>query len=337
MEGLTAKVVLSHRAERSVLDGPRRDDLQSFVVAGRPRLATCSGVAWFRGYHLAVVNLYGQHLRIYRFHSGEGAGGDGVPRLQLLHEMTRGLCYPEDVSVSRDGSLLAITHSMSDDLGVTLHRLDAASSAPDSAWTNLRRGTMGAAFHGVHVSPDGRHLAFTQIGNPAYVEVVRLQSSPGERTCVLENRYAPMKPKSVAFSPDGRFIAVPMSLNARQDAQPMAVAAMLSIHRFDPDRGVVDPTPVARYDRADGPLSFPDMCTFLPYPSGPRYRLLISDQALDAVMAFEFDAEERTLDFRGVFVGGLSFPHGVDASADGRFVAVTNYGDDSVFVARVTG
>ena len=249
--------------------------------------------------------------------------------------MTQGLCYPEDVTVSRDGRLLAVTHSMSDDLGVTLHRLDDASLAPDPAGTNLRRGTLGSAFHGVHFSPDGRHLAFTQIGDPAYVEVVRAESSPGERTCLLENLHAPMKPKSVAFSSDGRFIAVPMALNARQDGRAVTAAAMVAIHGFDADRGVVDPEPAARYDRADGALAYPDTCKFLPSTSARRHRLLISDQALDAVVSFEFDAERRTLDFTGVFVAGLSFPHGVDVSADGRFVAITNYGDDTVCVARV--
>jgi hypothetical protein len=30
-----------------------------------------------------------------------------------------------------------------------------------------------------------------------------------------------------------------------------------------------------------------------------------------------------------------SFPHGIDASADGRFVAITNYGDDTLRIMRL--
>jgi hypothetical protein len=30
---------------------------------------------------------------------------------------------------------------------------------------------------------------------------------------------------------------------------------------------------------------------------------------------------------------GLSFPHDVDVSADGKFAAIANYGDDSVRIA----
>jgi hypothetical protein len=187
-----ASVVLSHVSERSVLHDARIRGLEPFVVAGRKRFATCSGVAWFRGYHLAVVNLYGGHLRVYRFHpSGDGA--DRLARLELLHERIEGLSYPEDVAVSPDGKLLAITHSMSDDLGVSLHQVDAVSLTPGPAEEVLRRGTRGSAFHGVRFSPDSRHVAFTEIGTPGYVEVVRVATTR-ERTCVLENRLAPMKP-----------------------------------------------------------------------------------------------------------------------------------------------
>ena len=124
-----ARLVLSHVSERSVLHDPNVAGLEPFTVAGRKRLATCSGVAWFRGHHLAVVNLYGGHLRVYRFHPG-GDGSATGPRLELLHEMTEGLAYPEDVAVSPDGNLLAVTHSMSDDLGVSLHPIDTVSLAP---------------------------------------------------------------------------------------------------------------------------------------------------------------------------------------------------------------
>ena len=76
---------------------------------------------------------------MYRFHPG-GDGSATRPRLELLHEMTEGLAYPEDVAVSPDGTLLAVTHSMSDDLGVSLHPIDAVSLAPGPAGETLRRG-----------------------------------------------------------------------------------------------------------------------------------------------------------------------------------------------------
>ena len=328
-----ARLVLSHVSERSVLHDPNVAGLEPFTVAGRKRFATCSGVAWFRGHHLAVVNLYGGHLRVYRFHPG-GDGSATGPRLELLHEMTEGLAYPEDVAVSPDGNLLAVTHSMSDDLGVSLHPIDAVSLAPGPAGETLRRGTRGSAFHGVSFSPDSRHLAFTEIGAPGYVEVVRATTTRG-RTCLLENRHAPMKPKSVAFSHDGRFAVIALALNATPGPGAAAPDGLLSVHRFDAGSGVIGEA-LAEMHGADTALGNMEICTFLPSISGTPYRILVANQGADVVTAFTFDPGARTLAFTGIFAAGLSFPHGVDACADGRFVAVTTYGDDSVHIARVT-
>jgi DNA-binding beta-propeller fold protein YncE len=327
----TARLVLSHVSERSVLHDP---NLQPFTVAGRNRLATCSGVAWFRGHHLAVVNLYGGHLRVYSFHPGRD-GSATRPRLELLHEMTEGLSYPEDVAVSPDGNLLAVTHSMSDDLGVSLHPIDAVSLAPRQAGETLRRGSRGSAFHGVSFSSDSRHLAFTEIGAPGYVEVVSVATPRRERTCLLENRRAPMKPKSVAFSRDGRFVVIAMAPNAARVPGGAASDGSLSVHSFDAASGVIGAA-LAETHGADIVLGNMEICTFLPTVSGSPYRILVANQGADMVTAFTFDPGGRTLAFTGIFAAGLPFPHGVDACADGRFVAVTTYGDDSVHIARVT-
>jgi hypothetical protein len=101
------ETVLSHVTERSILQAPNIAEFIPFAVAGRARRATCSGVAWFKGYHLAVVNLYGGHLRVYRFHPGDRDAASA--RLELLHEISDGIESPEDVAVSPDGKLLAGT------------------------------------------------------------------------------------------------------------------------------------------------------------------------------------------------------------------------------------
>ena len=59
-------------------------------------------------------------------------------------------------------------------------------------------------------------------------------------------------------------------------------------------------------------------------------------QKAKPLRADTFDPGARALAFTGIFAAGLSFPHGVDACADGRFVAVTTYGDDTVHIARAT-
>ena len=159
-----------------------------------------------------MVNLYGGHLRVYRFHPG---GVVSPARLELLHELSDGIEFPEDVAVSPDGNLLAVSHSLSKEVRARCLRMDATSLAPIPAREkDTPRGRRSSAFHGVSFSPDSRHLVFTEISTPGYIEVVRVASATRERTCFIENRLAPLKPKSVAFSHDGRFAAVTMALNA---------------------------------------------------------------------------------------------------------------------------
>jgi hypothetical protein len=327
-----SEIVHSHAMERSILHAANVADFVPYAVSGRMRRATCSGVAWFRDYHLAVVNLYGGHLRVYRFHPG---GVVSPARLELLHELSDGIEFPEDVAVSPDGNLLAVSHSLSKEFGVSLFRMDATSLAPIPAREKIRPGAEGVAFHGVSFSPDSRHLVFTEISTPGYIEVVRVASATRERTCFIENRLAPLKPKSVAFSHDGRFAAVTMALNAFLGSQAPPTTGIVSVHRFDAANGVIDAQAVAEFKAPAIDLASMDICKFLPTAPGEPYRILVVDQGADAITLFEFDAEDRTIAPAGVFAGGLSFPHGIDVSTDGRFVAMTNYGDDSVCIARL--
>lgn len=322
-----ANIVLVHVSERSVLEEIDARNLIPYVVAGRKRYATCSGVAWFRGNYLAAVNLYGCHLRIYRFEEDDG----GSPaRLALLHEMHEGLSFPENVAAAPDGSMLAVSHSMSDRHGISLHTIDVASLAPFPYSKMLR---VGRTFHGLNFSRDSRHLAFTEIGTPGYVEVVRVDT--GACTSRLENLYAPLKPKGVSFTHDERFIVLTLAPNVRQEGA-MSSGGMLAVHRFDAALGIIEPEPTALLrDSAGGMLDSVEANTILPPTPGRTCRILAVNQGADTVPAFDFDPEAGTLASAGIFAAGLSFPHGLDASADGRFVAMACYGDDTLRIAEI--
>ena len=94
--------------------------------------------------------------------------------------------------------------------------------------------------------------------------------------------------------------------------------------------GVIGSEALAELQGQSTSFVYVDMCGILPRAAGAPCRILVADQGIDEIVAFDFDAENRTLAFAGRILAGLSFPHGVAASADGRFVAVTTYGDDSL-------
>jgi len=112
---------------------------------------------------------------------------------------------------------------------------------------------------------------------------------------------------------------------------------MVSVHPFDMASGVIASGTVAELQGQTTSFVYVDMCSILPAAYGRPCRILVADQGIDKIVAFEFDPDTRTLAFAGHFLAGLSFPHGVAASADGRFVAVTTYGDDSLHIFDVMG
>ena len=326
-----ADIVLRHPSERSVLHQGGRDDLKPFQVGSRQRLATCSGVAWIDPEHLAVVNLYGGHLRIY----GVRMEGDGdAIRLEVLHETSDGISCPEDVAASPDGTLLAITHSITDATGVSLHRLDPATRAPGPP-ERVRAARRGTAFHGVAFSPDSRHLAFTEIGRPGFIEVVRVDQAAGEPTCRIDSPTPLLKPKSIAFSRDGRLAVIAMAPNIRPSDGHPAPVGRIAVHAFDAAAGVIAAEPLAAYSADGTSLGAVEICTVLASAAVGFHHILAVSQDTDRVLSFMFDDGRRSLVPTGVFASSLSFPHGIDLSPDGRLVAITNYGDDTLLIARV--
>ncbi|MEO5581120.1 MAG: hypothetical protein ABIR66_00395, partial [Saprospiraceae bacterium] len=105
-KSLIGRQVLAHQSEESILENP--EGFLPYEVEGRKRIATCAGLSWFAGRHLAAVNLYGQHLRIYRLEELYEAGEKKMG-LKLLHQLTEEIAFPEDVAVSSDCSLIAIS------------------------------------------------------------------------------------------------------------------------------------------------------------------------------------------------------------------------------------
>jgi hypothetical protein len=255
-----------------------------------------------------------------------------------LSETNDGIEFPESVAVAPNGNLLAISHSWAEhNFGISLFPIDEHSPKPiEAKRENVRFGVeAGRAFHGVAFSPDSRFLAFTNLDEPGYVEVVDITARPHRTTCLLANDRFPLTPKSISFSRDGYFAAIAMAYPGTPDNRSIESAGILTIHRFDAARGMLDPEPFAEYLGQGMELSTSDFCTFLPRERDDPYRIAVVDQAADEVRAFEFAPNLKSLRRIGTFASDLTFPHDVDISTDGKFVAISNYGNDSLTIGRM--
>jgi 6-phosphogluconolactonase (cycloisomerase 2 family) len=297
-----------------------------FYIGQRGRLATCGGVAWFHGLHLATLNLLGEAVRTYAF-------DPSTRSFSLLQTLDRrsGLVRPENLAFSHDGALLAVTNSI--DGSVNLFGVDRRSHAVDPSPLATIACGLDVNPHGVGFSPWG-HLIFTTVEDPGSIRCFGVGRDAAGRLRVelvqeVENRFGPLKPKAIAVAPDGRFVAVSYGPNARPfpaGAQP----GFLAVFPFDAERGLrMEPASTRGPELG---LICPEDLSFLPDGSG----LAVVDHMTDSVVMVEYGGADGALGAttrrRVNPHAQVSFPHGASVSEDGRFLAVANYGDDTVTV-----
>ena len=312
---------------QSVLARARSDAEFPYYVGKRARLATCGGAAWFHGSHLATINLLGNALHTLRFDARERT----FTPLQTLAGL-EGLARPENLAFSAAGDLLAVTNSLGG--GVTLYGVDRESHTIGETPLAAIDRAEPVNPHGVSFSPCGRALLFSTVEHPGSLRCMRLSRRADgglvlERLQTLVNPYAPLRPKGLAFSPDGRRVAVAYGANAEKRAH-RTKAGFLAIYDFDIECGCFSRP---RWTSGKGlGVGCAEDVSFLPDASA----VVITDQANDSASVVSIDANTGAIgntkhrltnpDAR------ISFPHGNGISADGRFLAITNYGNDTLTV-----
>lgn len=295
---------------------------RSRFIGRRTRLATCSGVAWFHGSHIASVNLLANAIHTYRFDETRRT----CSPMQSLVDPD-GVAEPENLAFSPDGLLLAVTSSRGG--AVTIYAVDGKTHRidPQPAARIACDGDINA--HGLGFSPCGRFLAFTTVDDPGVVRVftiARVATGGIVATPLqaLANARAPLKPKGIDFSPDGECVALCYAPNA--GTHPGGYGGLLALHRFRPDSGL-EPEPFLTAG-AGCRLRNPDDLRFL--PDGGH--LVVTDQGADRALVVAVDADRRSLRLARILEARraqLSFPHGVGVSRDGRYLAIANYGTDA--------
>lgn len=311
----------------SVLARPRTAAEFPYFVGQRPRLATCGGVAWFHGFHLATLNLLDNAIHTYRF--------DPRIRAFLPLQTLAGLCglaRPENFAFSPAGDLLAVTNSVGGT--VIIYSVDAETHAINTTPVGAIKCGDHIAPHGVSFSPCASVLLFSTAEHPGSVRCSRIVRGIGgaiETQPMQEvvNKFSPLRPKGVAFSPDGRFVAISYGCNAQTKAHQDR-AGFLAVHAFDSRTGC-SPNPVS-ISGGDLALRCAEDVNFLPDSS----HMVVTDQANDEGIAVAFDSNTGAIGRKKITIRNpraqLSFPHGNAVSPDGRYLAIANYGDDKVTV-----
>ncbi len=315
----------------SILHAP--DDYTPWQCNGRLRHATCSGVAWFHGNHLATVNVLGRTVDSYCFDASSGRLSP-VQRIEGLDWLQS----PENLAFTPDGGLLAITDSR---VGV-VHLVGVDPSTHRIASRPLARvaDPIDEKAHGVAFSPCGRFLAYTTIDRPGRIRVYRLVQGGGpnelstEPLQDLENDLFPLVPKGIDFSSDGRRVIVCHGPNVGRKRRRLGRRGHLALHAFDPRHGI-ERSPLAVAGWGLRPCC-PDDVRFL---GGDRF-VVVTQQGDDRAVLLAIDPESGRIGPRVQVLerpsAPLDFPHGVGVSQDGRHLAITNYGDDS-FVIHAIG
>ncbi len=298
---------------------------RQFTVGDRTRYATCSGVAWVTNTVFVTVNLYGQHLQVYQVKNE----ADQLV-ISPIYEIKQGIEYPESVAVSPDKKMMAISHTMSTTKGLSLHKIKADDGFEIDASKDIRKGT----YHSLCFTPNSRFLAVTEIGKTGFVEII--DAGNGQTTYLQKSRLSPLRPKSVAIDPTGSLIIIISGSVVKPSNHDKSSISVISIHHFDQNTGVFEDAPMTDFEFSNGKhMSLEDACIVKTSPDGDRFNLICVDQANDKLHNFSINSQTLKIKYMGSVSDDVSFPHGIDVSPSGRFLAVANYGDNSIRILHI--
>lgn len=318
---ISPQPVASSSPLQSVLHTWPREYLE--YVGNRVRLSTCTGVIWVGDNKLISTGAHNHSLDTYQFD----------PTISLLFAYKNEnldafqktpLGQLENLAVTKDGSLAAVTNNGS--AAVQLYKvsndeLAHAAEIPKAGWW----------VHGVRFSRSMKYLAYTMFGFPGEILLFRMIRNDEAITIhpsqKMEIDPSLHHPKGIDFSPDDRFIAVCSAIN--NSTSPNRLSGALAIYPFDRINGKIDPTPVSVIGISDL-LCIPEDLCFTQDGSS----ILVTNHGNDTVTVHAFDPMTGQIGESRVLLQNpeaqLSFPHGLSISPDGKYLAVTNYGDDTV-------
>lgn len=227
---------------------------------------------------------------------------------------------------------VAITNTLSDKKGVSVMGMNPQTFHFTKL---LDRVHLSNTCHGIQFSPDSRFVVFTIIDPPGSVEVYQAVDDSIFYVSSLANPDPEQRPKAVCFTPDSKFIAILYSYAAGPKSNKQNNTSTICIHRYVQDTGKIEASCLARYIHQSEINSAFEMGAFKTILKEQAYSLYITDQE-DKVFEFKFNPQNLNIECMGSYSEDLPFPHGIDISPDGNFVAVTTLGDDSIRIYKLS-
>lgn len=295
----------------------------------RMRYSTCTGTAWLPGDRfLAAVNLITGTVQVYEFNESLRTL---TPRKAYDNSDGLALDRPENLSFSNDHTLLAIPNMRSGNINIY--------EVGDAAFVEESPGTPFFVIHdrkahGARFSPSDDFLAYVSIDDLGAIYVYRvhreeLEKPSFELSQAMANAFYPLKPKSIDFSRDGRFVVIGYS--EQVSSEQGAARAVLASYAFNAAKGRIRPKPISV---VSGLLSAETVQFYVDSSC-----VFAVDQVADRITGHDFNVETGTLSGTWEALKSpdaqLNFPHGMNFTSDGRFLSVSNYGEDKVTVYEV--
>jgi len=304
---------------QSVLHTWPRDYLE--YTGNRIRLSTCTGVIWTPENTLISIDVHSRSIDTYQF-------DPAVPTLTAYKSeyldtfQKTPLGQLENIALSSDGSLIAVSNNGHAAVHIYNRELTHIAEIPKVGWWA----------HGVRFSRHLDYIAYTVFGNPGKIMLFRMTGNEIISSQEMDTGLFPLHPKGIDFSLDDRFVAVCHAIN--NSKIPRQFSGALTIYSFDRISGMIDPTPVSYIEAPE--LCVPEDLCFSPDGTS----LLVTNHGNDTVTIHDFDPITGQIGESRILLQNpeakLSFPHGITFSPDGKYLAVTNYGDDTVKIYYFT-
>lgn len=316
--------VCTVRTTNSILE--QKENYTPYFIGYRKRWATCTGAAWLDD-HLFVLNLYGQKISTYRFHSSQN-------HFELVHEISNSdgvqLTNSENLVVSPDASLLALC-SDGPNAGVKIYSIDAKKHAIEPIPIFMLK--TNELVHNVRFTPDGAYLAITTWDNNASISIYKIVRGLNtiDLTCVYQkvNESKCMVVKGINFTKDGKFAVVVYSVKAGE-GKKIRLRGFIAIHKFDHITGKLGKPICSVFGRF--------CCEDVVFLNNDN-AFVCSDQNNDSLTLYPFNPITGKIGSNVTTIQGpetkLSFPHGLALTPDGSYLVVTNYGDDTFSLYQV--